>query len=316
MSVAAPVSSLNSSADAAKSPLSVPLTDAGPGLSGTAGHVDRPIKPRLPQLAIDEELPRTWAFDNILATALIDSVSMLFPAGERFFVRSVHHYLSQGEKPLPPELRTQIQGFFAQEGRHAQQHERLNRVLGTQGYDVSGFLRVYERICYHYIERAAPPSLRLAATAAAEHFTAILADNFLRMTELTQHLEPNMRRLLLWHAAEEIEHKAVAYDVLAHVNPSYGLRMAGLAVASLILGTFWFSGTCLLLWQESRLRGWARVRQDLQRLRQFRKERGRRGILVEVFARGIRKYLRRDFHPNDEDNYDLAMQYLASEGLN
>ncbi len=304
MSVAAPVSSLHPSTDSA--------AFAGP----PDRSAERPIKPRLPQLSIDAELPRSWAFDNILATALIDSVSMLFPAGERFFVRSVHHYLQHSEKPLPDALRAQIQGFFAQEGRHAQQHERLNRVLNLQGYDVSGFLRFYERICYHHIERVAPPALRLAATAAAEHFTAILADNFLRMSELTERLEPNMRRLLLWHAAEEIEHKAVAFDVLKHVNPSYGMRIAGLAVASLILGTFWFSGTCLLLWQESRLRGWGRVRADLQRLRQFRKERGRRGILIEVFARGIREYLRRDFHPNDEDNYELAMQYLRSEGLN
>ena len=312
MSVAAPVSSLYPSADSSQSP---PPATAG-GANPAGGRVDRPITPRLPQLAIDAELPRSWAFDNVLATALIDSVSMLFPAGERFFVRSVHHYLQHSEKPLPAELKAQIQGFFAQEGRHAQQHERLNRVLGLQGYDVSGFLRLYERICYHYIERVSPPALRLSATAAAEHFTAILADNFLRMTELTEKLEPNMRRLLLWHAAEEIEHKAVAFDVLAQVSPSYAMRLAGLAVASMILGTFWFSGTCLLLWQESRLRGFARVREDLRRMRQFRKERGRRGILIEVFARGIREYLRRDFHPNDQDNYELAMQYLRSEGLN
>jgi hypothetical protein len=274
----------------------------------------RPIKPRLPQLTIDGGLPRNWAFDNVIVTALMNSVCMLFPAGERFFVRSVHHYLQRAD--LPAELRTQIQGFFAQEGRHAQQHERVNRLLGSQGYDVDGFLRIYERLCYHYIEKLTPPALHLSATAAAEHFTAILADNFLRMEELTVNLDPTMRRLLLWHAAEEIEHKAVAFDVLKHVAPGYGMRMAGLALASAILGVFWFTGTCVLLWQERRLVGWGRIRADLAKLRRFRKERGRRGIVREVFAAGIQSYLRRDFHPNDLDNYDLAMQYLASDGLN
>ncbi len=284
-----------------------------PAKDGAAAHAARPIKPRLPQLAIDGELPRHWAFNNVIATSLINSVSMLFPAGERFFVRSVHYYLQRAD--LPDELRAQIQGFFAQEGRHAQQHERMNRLLNSQGYDVSGFLHLYERLCYQIIEKLTPPSLHLAGTAAAEHFTAVMADNFLRMNELTDHLDPTMRRLLLWHAAEEIEHKAVAFDVLAHVNPSYGLRMAGLAFASAILGAFWFAGTCLLLWQERRLVGWERIRKDLSMLRRVRKEHGRRGILREVFAAGIKQYLRRDFHPNNIDNYDLAMQYLVSDGL-
>lgn len=277
-------------------------------------HVTRPIKPRLPQLAIDGGLPRHWALNNVIVTSLINSVSMLFPAGERFFVRSVHHYLQKAD--LPAELREQIQGFFAQEGRHAQQHERVNRLLNNQGYDVREFLRLYERICYHYIEKATPPVLHLAATAAAEHFTAIMADNFLKMEELTARLDPTMRRLLLWHAAEEIEHKAVAFDVLAKVSPGYATRMAGLVFASAILGTFWFAGTCLLLWQESRMVGWDRIRSDQATLRRLRKERGRRGILREVFASGIRQYMRRDFHPNDIDNYDLAMTYLVSDGIN
>ncbi len=306
MTAAEPVSDLR----AANGSPGVAAHGKGPAPASSA----RPIKPRLPQLAIDGGLPRHFAFDNVIATSLISSVSMLFPAGERFFVRSVHHYLDKAD--LPADLRAQIQGFFAQEGRHAQQHERLNRLLNSQGYDVRGFLQAYERLCYHHLEKLIPPSLRLSGTAAAEHFTAIMADNFLRMEELTASLDPTMRRLLLWHAAEEIEHKAVAFDVLAHVSPGYGMRIAGLALASAILGTFWFAGTCLLLWQESRMVGWGRIRADLAMLRRLRKERGRQGILREVFASGIRQYLRRDFHPNDTDNYDLAMQYLASDGLN
>ena len=81
-----------------------------------------------------------------------------------------------------------------------------------------------------------------------------------------------MRRLLLWHAAEEIEHKAVAFDVLCagqSATPCGWRAGRGLDDP----GTFWFSGTCLLLWQESRLRGFARVREDPRRMRQLRKER-------------------------------------------
>ena len=62
--------------------------------------------------------------------------------------------------------------------------------------------------------------------------------------------------------------------------------------------------------------GFRRILSDVGRVRAFRKARGRRGILVEVFARGISEYLRRDFHPNDHDNYDLAARFLNGAGMN
>lgn len=37
--------------------------------------------------------------------------------------------------------------------------------------------------------------------------------------------------MVIWHAIEEIEHKAVAFDVLRAVNSNYILRMAGFVLA-------------------------------------------------------------------------------------
>lgn len=287
-----------------------PSLSAPPTIAEAAPE-KRTIRPRSPELPIDSEVARHWLADNIVGTALGNSVNMLFPAGERFFVRSVRHYLPD----VSAELRERMQGFFGQEGRHAQAHERVNSLLAEQGYDVAGFLRVYEKLSYGITERLAPPALRLAATAACEHFTAIMADNFMRQSEFLQSLDPTMRRLLLWHAAEEIEHKAVAFDVLKAVNPSYPLRVLGLGFATFFLGVFWFSGTMVLLNQERKQLGFLRVRRDMQRIGNMRKETKRRGIVVEVFLRGIREYLRRDFHPDDTDNYALAEAYLSEAGL-
>lgn len=277
------------------------------------GAAARPIKPRTIDLPLDDAgaVPRHWLGGNTVATALGNSVNILFPAGERFFVRSVHHYLSQ----LAPELRERVQGFFGQEGRHAQAHERYNHLLGSQGFRVERFLKIYEHICYEWIEPLAPPELRLAATAACEHFTAIMADTFLRQLEFVERLNPTMRRLLLWHAAEEIEHKSVAFDALRTVNSSYGLRVAGLAVASLLLGSFWFAGAVVLLVQDGKELGFRRILSDARQLRQWRRQRNRRGIVAEVFLAGIREYLRRDFHPDKNDNYALAQHYLQAAGL-
>jgi uncharacterized protein len=263
----------------------------------------RPPKPRSPGLPLDlASIPRHWFAGNVWATQVANGVNLLFPAGERFFVRSVNHYL----KDLDPALAAQVRGFFGQEGRHAKEHERFFEVLEAQGYDVARFLRVYEAIAYGFIERVTSPELRLATTAACEHFTAILAEHALQKRVL-DHAAAPVRRLLLWHAAEEIEHRSVAFDVLKTVAPSYPLRLAGLAMASLCLGGFWIAATTTLLAQEPGL-GLSRLRKDA---RQARANLGD----DSVFRRGIREYMRRDFHPSQSDIDHLAADYLESVGL-
>ncbi len=50
-----------------------------------------------------------------------NALHLIFPMGERFFVRAVRHYMSEIEDL---SLREQIRGFFGQEGRYAHEHER------------------------------------------------------------------------------------------------------------------------------------------------------------------------------------------------
>lgn len=260
-------------------------------------------RPRSPGVDLDAPVPRHWFGGNAFATHVANGVNLLFPAGERFFVRSVNHYLDRVQSPL---LRAQIKGFFGQEGRHAKEHERVFRLLEEQGYDVARFLRFYEAVAFGFIERVSPPSLRLATTAACEHYTAIMAENALRLG-LLQYAHPTMRQLLLWHAAEEIEHRAVAFDVLQEVNPSYGLRVAGLGMATLCLGGFWIIGAAMLIAQDRDVSR-ARLLADRQAARERRGDAG-------VFLRGLREYLRPDFHPSQSDTDRLAAQYLESVGL-
>ena len=61
----------------------------------------------------------------------------------------------------------------------------------------------------------------LALTAASEHMTAIMAHSFFERREILQDTDPRIRAMYAWHAIEEIEHKAVAFDVMqkaAHVG--------------------------------------------------------------------------------------------------
>ena len=261
-------------------------------------------KVRAPKIKLDDRIPRDWLAGSASATQIANGVNLLFPAGERFFIRSVRRYLDRIDDEA---LRRQIKGFFGQEGRHAHAHETFFEVLESQGYRLRPFLDIYEKVAFDWIEQAAPHELRLAVTVALEHFTAIMAENALTERFL-DHAHPSMRALLLWHAAEEIEHKAVAFDVLRVVNPSYALRMGGLALAALSLGVAWTAATLTLAAQDGQLQngrffqGWRKVRASRP---------GKRG----VFLRGIREYVRPDFHPSHNDNRHLADAFLQSAGL-
>jgi hypothetical protein len=260
-----------------------------------------PIIPR--DLDVDfAAVPRHWLAGNATATAIANGVNLLFPHGERFFVRSVKRFLGQIEDP---ELRAAVKGFFGQEGRHAHAHDRFNAILRAQGFEVDRFLASYQRLS-SWLEAHTPPRLNLAVTAAAEHFTAILAEGAFTRNILDR-AALEMRELLAWHAAEEIEHKAVAFDVLRTIDPSYALRIAGLAYATATLGGFWLWGTLALLRQErtGALRAW----RELGRLPD------RDPIIRRVFLRGIRQYLARDFHPSHNATERIAGDWMAARGM-
>lgn len=53
------------------------------------------------------QVPRHWAAGSAVATAISNGVNMLFPHGERFFVRSVKYFLDRIEDPV---LRAQVKG--------------------------------------------------------------------------------------------------------------------------------------------------------------------------------------------------------------
>jgi uncharacterized protein len=267
------------------------------------------ITPRKPRFALGA-VPRHWFGGSRIATHIANGVNVLFPAGERFFVRSVNRFLGHPAVAGDAELVAQIKGFFGQEGRHARAHEDYNDMLRAHGYEIDRLLALHDRWLYGWLEARLPATLRLAATAAAEHYTAIMADNAFRK-RLLDHADPVIRELLLWHAAEEIEHKAVAFDVLGRVAPSYRIRMAGLIVATAMLGCWWLVGTLDLLRQEQM--SVAEVRAELRGLRAARGDRD--GIARRVFLRGLREYVRRDFHPTQIDNDHLAADHLGRAEL-
>lgn len=277
--------------------------------AGTRTRTKGRLEVRSPRLGFDRDagIPRHWFAKSATATHLVNGLNLLFPAGERFFVRSVRHYL---ERLDDPELALQVRQFFAQEGRHAHAHERYFEVMRAHGYDIDTFLAEYDRIAWGVIEKNTTPAIRLAVTVALEHFTAIMAEDALTSGDL-EHVHPELRDLLMWHAVEELEHKAVAFDVLRAVAPSYPLRIFGLFFAAASLGGFWMLATRDLLRQEG-----MGVREALADLRGLRRRAAEAGtpaagpIASRVFLRGMLEYVRPSFHPMDRDHTGVVTKAL------
>src|SRR5437763_6314590 len=170
-----------------------------------------------------EHLPKHFSADgDLILSHVAAGLSAVFPDGEDFFVRSVRNFR---EQITDPELKRQVGGFIGQEAMHGRQHRTFNDRLDELGYPTKRFERLTKK-GLEIRERLLPASSNLAATAALEHFTATLAELVLTSEE-TRDLfgHDEVRNLFLWHALEESEHKAVAFDVYKAVGGSERLRV-------------------------------------------------------------------------------------------
>lgn len=139
--------------------------------------------------------------------------SVLFPKGERFFIRSVRHYRDRIHDPV---LQQQVAGFIGQEAMHGREHEAYNAALANIGYPVKAMERWVGWTLW-FAEKTMPAKGQLAMTVALEHLTAIAAEDLLADDRILEGANPEMARLWRWHAMEETEHKAVAFDVYREV---------------------------------------------------------------------------------------------------
>ena len=175
------------------------------------------------------DLPRRWVGGSGLGTAYGNAGHVFIPLGEQFFIDTVRGFRDGIDDP---ELRRDVSAFIGQESVHQRTHEQLWSILVDQGVPVESYAEVISSI--RSVERFVPARLRLAVTAALEHYTAAFGLSFLT-EDLAAAVPDEMARLLAWHGLEELEHRSVAFDVLQTVDDGYLLRVSGFAVASLLL---------------------------------------------------------------------------------
>lgn len=178
------------------------------------------------------DIPQDWFAANPFLTAMFNTLSAQFPPGERFLIQSARPFRDQ---LTDPQLKADVAGFIGQEARHAQEHAALSEALQRQGIPTDdierGVKRILDVMCAHLSDKD-----QMAATAALEHFTSMLGSLVLSDPRILEDVHPSMRPLFLWHAIEECEHKAVAFDLYQAVDGNYPrLMLAYLTWTSLLV---------------------------------------------------------------------------------
>jgi predicted metal-dependent hydrolase len=236
-------------------------------------------------------LRQHYVDDDLVMSHVVAVLSGMFPEGEDFFVRSVR---DRKPKVTDPELLSQVAGFIGQEVTHGREHRDLNDRLTEMGYRSN---RVDRHVKWLLAlgDRFLSKNQRLAITAALEHYTATLAECLLEKPEAQALLgNTEVRSLLLWHALEESEHKAVAFDVYRAAGGGELLRIWTMRIVSTMFLLEVIVQTGLSMLRDKAAYNPVTLISSLWALRKSP------FLSREIFHK-LRTYDKRGFHPDDWD---------------
>ncbi|MGB1221552.1 MAG: metal-dependent hydrolase [Alcanivoracaceae bacterium] len=237
-----------------------------------------------------------WHRTGVHVSQFLNTMSLFFPVGERFFIDSVRAFRDQVDDP---ELKKAITAFIGQEAMHGREHDELNDILHELDIPVKAQERTVTRLL-NLIQKTTPKAFQLSATVALEHLTAIMGDAVLRNDEVFfTGADPKFTALWRWHALEETEHKAVAFDLYSQVMgktlAAYSLRVITLPIATGIffaLLYYYYARNVAKAGGLTNIRGW---------ITSLQFQWGRPGVLRQAIKPWL-DWFKPGFHPWDHDN--------------
>ncbi|MGH8506477.1 MAG: metal-dependent hydrolase [Stenotrophobium sp.] len=244
---------------------------------------------------IDGGKIKNWHPMGRQVSHIASSLFVFFPVGERFFIHSVRHYR---DRITDPEQRKAVAGFIGQEAMHGREHEHYNELLIAAGLPAARQEQQVNTLL-EFLKRNLPPKMQLSVTIALEHFTAILGDVVLKDPRIPASADPAINAMIRWHALEETEHKAVAFDVYRVVAGkglgAYATRATGLLAATAVLLTLSAYYHTQFTKADPASRNWR------ERLRLLNFMFGSPGVYRRMAGPWL-DYFRPGFHPWDHDN--------------
>lgn len=245
--------------------------------------------------------PRRWWTGEPFGTAWHNSLSATFPRGEAYFIEAVKAH----RDGAPPKLEAEIRAFVKQEINHTREHLAFNKLAENHGYDMKAIdERVGEMLA---LTKDRPVILNLASTMALEHYTAMMAHEFLTNPRHFDATDPEVRNMWRWHSVEEIEHKGVAFDVWNHAtrNWSKWKRWKLRSLMMLIVTKNFFQNRwqdSINLLEQDGITGWT-ARWGL-----FKYLMVSPGIVRRIFPAWL-AFFKPGFHPWDHDDRELIQRY-------
>ncbi|SPX88024.1 metal-dependent hydrolase [Mycobacteroides abscessus] len=262
------------------------------------------------------DAPLHWIPGEPYASHWLSSVHFVFPAGEPFMADAV---LRAGEQIEDPELREVAFGFAAQEMMHARAHDAaLWKFLVPHGIDPKPFTRQADfvtALSQGVIDSTGDAAsqrilvLSLAACSGVEMLATAMGQWLLDADLEKFGADPATLDMLRWHAAEEVEHRRVVFDVARYLGVGYLTRVAiGVATA---VGIFYLLARATKFLAHS-----DRTLPNLGYfglLREYTKA-SRRGALppLRLLANTIGRYMKPSHTPEGEGNTAQAVAYLAT----
>lgn len=240
-----------------------------------------------------QNVPRHWFAHDPVRTHFLNALSLTFPEGERFFVDSVRALRDRASNVSQEE----ISGFIGQEAMHSKEHRTFNELLEQQGYaDQAAGGEKLALTFLNWARKRLNRRQQLAATAGLEHITAILANHLLKDGGMVEEMDDSVRELWVWHAIEETEHKAVAYDLYLDAGANYPERVIIFLGGTTLLGIYTVTYLARFLAADGAGSEPGRLLRGLGQLTR---------MLLPVVPDYL-AYFRPGFHPWDEENSVLV----------
>ena len=268
------------------------------------------------------DVPEYWMNGSAGLTHFMTALSALFPAGEKFFIDSVRAVRYHPSIKDDEALQKEISAFIGQEAMHTQEHVNFNASAQKFGHDVEALEKftdtAIQTAIQAFVKIVKPFGMTkdmvdLTATTALEHFTATIASQLLVNKHIQELMtDETMSTMWYWHAIEENEHKAVAFDVYEGVFgkgvKAYALRTSSLVFAMTLIFLIQSSFVLRLLKQDKKL--------NLDELSVIYKYAysPSKGIITGM-AKEMLAYFKPGFHPNDLDTVGLLKTWKAKLGL-
>ena len=195
---------------------------------------------------VDIEIRRNIRFDfsgspavhhrnNPYLSHFWNALSVIAPSTERILMRVAREVR---DEIRDERLLKDLNALVAQEALHTREHRRFNAHLAELGYDIEGVNGELDRMFDDYVTRVDKPAA-VALMIAGEHLIYAMSHALLADPRNAEGMDTEVKRLFLWHAAEEMEHQSVAHDVYVHLfgeGPSHRLvRARAFADASRLL---------------------------------------------------------------------------------